>query len=225
MIRPISVLRTGGIYTVDYAHRLARQVQHCWPAGETVALDLLTDVDSSRFDQAIATPLLMQKRWAGWWSKIELFSIPGNDILLYFDLDTLLVAELKPIIAAVTKALETHDLVMLDDFNSRGGLASGVMAWRPSSAIRAMYTDFCKQPRELMREYYGDQKYIDQTVKLFGITTARLQDLVPGCVVSYKKHAQESVPKGAAIVCFHGVPKPHELNGSSWGAKHWKRFE
>ena len=46
------------------------------------------------------------------------------------------------------------------------------------------------------------------------------QDMHPGKIVSYKA---DVMPPGerAAVVCFHGVPKPHEVK-DGFVMEHWR---
>jgi len=38
----------------------------------------------------------------------------------------------------------------------------------------------------------------------------RLQDIVPGQLVSFKAQCSDGVPDDARVVFFHGLPRPHE---------------
>ncbi len=147
----------------------------------------------------------------GWWNKLHLFT-PGlfakGDRVLFFDLDTLIVGELDRI------AEYDGEFGILRDFYQPETFGSGVMAWRAgfgSHIIDAYRQAGC--PREF---HGGDQTFI-QTVQP---KADRLQDLFPGAFVSYKIDCNPHPPKGARVVCFHGKPKPHELDG--WVAETWK---
>ena len=53
----------------------------------------------------------------------------------------------------------------------------------------------------------GDQVFIEAQVK-----DAKLwQDEFPKKIVSYKVDCKGGKPKKASIVCFHGLPRPHDI--------------
>lgn len=55
----------------------------------------------------------------------------------------------------------------------------------------------------------GDQAWIEDHLRdLF----TNLGDEFPGLIVSYKLHVQgKGVPPGAAVVAFHGTPRPRDI--------------
>jgi uncharacterized Rossmann fold enzyme len=48
-----------------------------------------------------------------------------------------------------------------------------------------------------------------------------LQDLYPGFFASYKTHCNPYPPSGTSVVCFHGLPRPHEVE-QKWVKDVWK---
>lgn len=217
---PVCVLRSGGIYTPDHVHRLARQLRGNMPSRD--GLWCATDFDPGLFDPELVTTIPLLARWPGWWSKVELFALDGVDALLYFDLDTFVIDDLDPILRALESALRSHHLVMLGGFTGRRDkLQSGVMAWRPCSWLRDIAQAFAETPRYHQRVHTdGDQAFIAHQAKLLGLGVVALQAIAPGCVVSYKGH--ELARPDAAIVCFHGKPKPPEVTG--WALDHWNAY-
>ncbi len=74
-----------------------------------------------------------------------------------------------------------------------------------------LYKEFRKAPENRMAEnaggrFLGDQGFIERQEK-----PELWQDLVPGAVVSWKKHCQRGVASGALVVCHHGKPRPWEV--------------
>jgi hypothetical protein len=56
---------------------------------------------------------------------------------------------------------------------------------------------------------WGDQEYITQVMGEPG------EHIVPmEGVYSYKYHCRQSLPKDLKVACFHGTPKPSEVNDS-----------
>lgn len=184
----LTVLREGGEYTTDHVRRLRDQCAIHAPDVEFVCLsdDLVHD-------------------WPGWWAKIEAFRIPGP--VLYMDLDTTLTADLRPLLDVAGK----HEFVALRDFNPHmREMGSGLMAW--SGDMSRVYDRFSQDPDRHMAAYtsprwFGDQGFVERQ------TGGReyWQDLLPGAVVSWKKHCAAGVPDGARVVCFHGKPRPWDV--------------
>lgn len=181
----ICVLRRGGEYKDEHVGRLRAQVNGA-------PFFCLDDVR-------------MVHRWPGWWSKIEMFRFQGP--YLYIDLDTLIVDDLAPLLDAATK----HDFIALRDFNSPNQMGSGLMAWRGD--MTHLYTTFASDPEAHMarcntRAAWGDQGFLDPLTRDFRV---HWQDILPGAVVSWKKHCKDGIPDGAKVVCFHGRPRPWDV--------------
>ena len=147
----------------------------------------------------------LEHDWPGWWSKMEIFKIPGP--VLYMDVACRPVGDLAPLL----EAAEQNEFVALRDFNPHlRNVASGVMAWNGDMSY--LYEQFCRDPEGYVKQYisrrwWGDQGFIEANAGRWDYW----QDILPGMVVSYKKHCQNGVPKDAKIVCFHGRPKPWDL--------------
>lgn len=187
----VTVLRTGGEYRPEHVERLRKQCEIHAPGADFVCL---SDLDEG-----------LRHGWPGWWSKIEVFTICGP--LLYMDLDTTVIGGLSPLLSVA----ESHDFVALRDFNPKQRqMGSGLMAWRGD--MTRIYADFCADPEGHMKrcttpQAWGDQGFVEP------LTPGReyWQDLLPGAVVSWKKHCGNGVPEGARVVCFHGKPRPWEV--------------
>lgn len=187
--RIVTVLRSGGEYRPEHVERLRSQCAVHAPDAEFICLD----------DDAL------EHGWPGWWSKIEVFRLHGP--ILYMDLDTTVRADLTPLLAVA----EQHEFVALRDFNpSTREMGSGIMAWRGD--MSRIYDEFEGDPHEHMARcrtprHWGDQGFIEP------LTEGReyWQTLIPGAVVSYKKHCKNGVPNGARVVCYHGKPRPWEV--------------
>ena len=143
----------------------------------------------------------------GWWAKLAMFR-PGilSGKILYIDLDTL-----------ITDSLDFVDeyqgkFAILSDFYDPPHYGSGVMLWNECP------TQVCTnwehgRPIHPM----GDQGWVEQQVK----DADFFQDLWPGKFVSYKVHCADGVPQDAAMVCFHGDPKPWHFDENHWVQKIW----
>lgn len=186
----ICVLRSGGEYQPRHVQWLARQVP---------GLVCLSDAPVA------GVPVIpLRNQWPGWWAKMELFSELVAGDLLYLDLDTVVLGDLSPLEAV-------GQTTLLHDFYKPELLASGLMYIRAADKAR-VWDAWLQGPDEHMqrcqtRERWGDQGFLQDV-----LTAQTWQQALPGAVVSYKVHCQQRVPRGAAVVCFHGNPRP-------WAAK------
>lgn len=201
--RIVCVLKTGGDFAADHAWALRERCARFAPGARFTAL---TD-DPALLPAKWAVPL--KHGWPGWWSKIEVFRFRGP--VLYLDLDTVPVASLTRVLAV---ARETP-FMALADFDPRmgRGMQSAVMSW--SGRMRRVYEAFAAAPERHMslnrdRRWWGDQGFIERRVKRI----AHLQTLLPGVAVSWKldMRGQGPAPDGALLVCFHGKPRPWEVD-------------
>lgn len=187
------VLKTGGVYNREYVARLVDGIRNNLDMpGRDYRIVCMTDDPFAV--QGICHPVPLIRNWPGWWSKIELFRKPGR--YLYFDLDTVIQGDITAL------AMGRHRFAMLRDFLKPELSASGVMAW--DGDYTGLFFDYHmglagRLPR-------GDGQYISQSVN-----HEHLQDLYPGMFASYKKDRDE-IKRKAAVVCFHGKPRPHDVD-------------
>ncbi len=196
-MRIVTVCRSGGAFGWDHVEALKQQCARYAPGVEFVCLS----------DDHRGTP--MQHKWPGWWSKIEIFTLPGP--CLYMDLDTVIVDNLGPLL----EIAHTRPFTVLRDFNhpNRGEVQSSVMAWNADNdTLGRLYTRFRCHPRHHMADnnearWWGDQGFIERYAEGWEFW----QDCLPGALVSYKKQCLDGVPDGARVVVFHGKPRPWEV--------------
>ena len=188
------VLKSGGDYDVEYVERLQRGVAEYLPGARFVCL---SDVEVP------CERIPLEYDWSGWWSKMELCRPDIKGDLLYLDLDTIVTGDLKPLFGI-------RHLAMLSDFYHPERLASGVMLL-PEKAREWAWNHWTNGPEEHIERVgrYGDQMVFAEA---FEPHVVRIQDAVPGKVVSYKVHCRNGVPEGASLVCFHGKPRPRDVN-------------
>ena len=196
----VTVLKTSNDYKKDYVELLYKQCQKYAPGIEFVCIS---------DDPSVPGYVKMEHAWPRWWPKMEIFKIQGP--VLYLDLDTIIVSDLKPILENVTK----YDFVAIRDFykdrRMQRTLGSGVMAW--NGDMKYLYDEFLKDPERHMQEcttsrWWGDQGFIEKTIKHHVVYW---QDVFPQKLVSWKVHCRNGVPKDAAIIAFHGKPKPWDI--------------
>lgn len=193
-MRIITVCRSGGDFKWKHVEALRDQCAKYAPGTEFVCL---SDIGGM--------PLL--HKWPGWFSKIEMFRLPGP--CLYMDLDTVIVDSLAPLL----EIARTRPFTVLRDFNHPARVQSSVMAWSADNdTLGRLYTRFRCHPRHHMAEnncseFWGDQGFIQRYAEGWEFW----QDRIPGALVSYKKQCRDGVPDGARVVVFHGKPRPWEV--------------
>lgn len=194
MVNVVCVLKSGGVYGPEYVEKLYTGVcEHLMDC----EFHVLSDVPG------VAT-IPLKHNWSGWWSKLELFRPKLFDgPVLYFDLDTVIQDDLHDIAASI------HGFTMLSDFTRPKEVASGVMAWDGDYSY--LYQTFASHPQKWQKMYpqRGDGLFIADHLRE---TPYRWQELVPRQIVSYKVHRRKGQGQDASVVCFHGNPRPHEVN-------------
>ena len=216
------VLRTGGIYTSEWVERLhAGVMEH---TSVPVRFVCLTD-DEFEIDGVERVALV--HGWPTWWSKIELFrpNLWGGTVL-YLDLDTIVVADLAPVLA------HPHKFTMVRDYYKPRNLCSTAMAWNGSQQW-GIWETFKRNPRAYASGYVmgkhhrvGDQGFIQDMMAKGRHHVDTFQDLFgEKAVASYKVHkCDKNPPREAFAVAFHGKPKPSDIR-VGWVAEAWTRHE
>jgi len=173
----------------------------------------VTDDAEGLHPDIVAMPL--QDDITGWWGKLYLFKdglFPKNERMVYFDLDTLIVSNIDEIVAY------DGDFATLTDFYWPSRLGPAVMMWRAGFATE-IWEEWDAQGRP--HNKLGDLGWINSLRdRVFKDDVGLLEDIFVDKFVSYKQSATIAPPKGAAVVCFHGLPRPHEVGG--WVADVWK---
>lgn len=168
----------------------------------------LTD-DAARLHAAIEVIPKPANAW-GWWCKIALFApgaFPAGARVLFFDLDTLIVANIDDL------AAYDGTFAGLGCARSNRLFSSGVMAWQAGTADR-IWLDWLAAGQPLPGN--GDDEWIDRVRP----DAVRLQRKFPG-IYSYKFHkCQSGPPADARIIYYQRMPKPHNC-GAPWVAEHW----
>jgi len=222
MLTVLCVLRSGGDYTPEYVRILRDSVRRHWPDGERFRFACITDLPRDRFDSDIETFGLVPSSLPGWWAKMYLFS-PTIEAKyggrLYFDLDTAITGPLDDVVARCKRA----EFTILRDFYRPQGYGSGVM-FIPRGFGFHVWENFEKDSHRIIGAMRGDQDYLETAI----VGAARWQDVCPNRFVSFKPvpiagAKLNSLPKGASVVCFHGLPRPADLPQDNWIRQHWRR--
>ena len=154
--------------------------------------------------------LVAPENWPGWWSKLLLFRYAGGQIL-YLDLDVVVVGDLDRLVS--------KQLSMAANWaqSGHGGCQSSVMSW-DSDHDNLGYIPDLFDPDQLKPasggnygwwgKCWGDQEFITEVCGEPGG-----EYVTPmSHIYSYKYHCLSKVPDDASVVCFHGDPKPSQVN-------------
>ena len=199
LLKVLCVLKSGGDFDARYVDKLELGVRrHLKVPHDFICL---TDVA----EEVSCRTIKLTDGLKGWWSKVELFKVPGP--VIYFELDTIILVNITKLAEAV--ALKgVKKFFMLKPFrpaNKRWG--SGVMAWAGDfSYIHERYDE------SLLHhiERFGDQRFISNVLTKEEFDIEYVQDVLPG-VYSYKRHCLKGIPKDISTLCFHGQPRPIDV--------------
>lgn len=175
-------------------------------AGDRYVHGLAAGIDRNMLEESYKLHILTEDDLPagaeGWWNKIALFrpgAFPAGERVLYLDLDTVIVGPLDDLARCAAP------VAAISDFYHPERLASGVMIWTAGECdhVWAQW-DQAGKPQFHPR---GDQGWIERMLP----DAQRLDKLLPGQIVSFKKDCLEGTPEDARLVCFHGLPRPHTI--------------
>jgi hypothetical protein len=189
-----TVLRSGGDYREEHAEKLYQMCKQHLPDWWFTCL---TDMNPNCPSQPL------EKKWPGWWSKMEIFDYPGE--ALYFDLDTIICGDCTKWVESIRGS---EFAILRDVYRGRrdpGAVQSSIMYW--DGDMGWLYDQFADNPD--FSHSHGDQGYIQENVK----KPVFIQDRTDQ-VVSFKADIQDKGydPANASVVFFHGKPRPWEQN-------------
>jgi hypothetical protein len=207
MLTVVCVYKPGAGFSSEYVTRLKDAVQkHCAVPFNFICLT------NEKIPGVERLPLRHGLR--GWWNKLELFGYQFPGPVVYLDLDTLIIGDVTDIFTAA------QEFACASNWKGDGThIASCIMAWDGRLDLSHILKGFSPKliPNyEKSWERWGDQGYIQDTL---GRPWTSLLKQFPGRIVHYKTHCRGTnkafpgkAPKGSSIVCFSGVPRPHELD-------------
>jgi len=214
-------VKYGDSYGPQYVNRLYAMVARNLRGGTPGTFHCFTDDATDIRPEVQCHPLPGDAEHMGWWWKLCLFR-PGlftpGDRIVYLDLDTVLVGQIDDLCGL------DCGFAILRDFYRPEGLGSGVMAWEAGNWTTEIYEQW--EAQCFPEPEGGDQAWIEEclTQRPIGGVVSLLQDELPGQVCSYKLDCNPLPPKTASIVCFHGHPRPHEVD-RSWVVDTWSETE
>ena len=149
--------------------------------------------------------------WPGWWQKLYLFTASNyyGGFNLYFDLDVVIVGDVTRLVSAPLSMPKNWAR------SGHGGCQSSVMSWGIDCSTITRLFDPTKLSAPANGNYgyygdkslWGDQEFITDVLGEPGEVIEPMYG-----IYSYKYHCLNGPPDDAKVVCFHGSPKPHEVN-------------
>lgn len=193
MLTVVCVMKSGGDFDEDYVFALRKGVEkHLGIPHKFICYtDLLIPGMSIRF---------LTENLDGWFSKFEIFKEIGP--ALYLDLDTIITGDITPLAQSIIDQGEAF--WMLEAFYPLRKWASGIMGW---TGDWNWLIPHCKRYAGL---YQMDQECIAKALVEDG-RKPRVIGRDFHKIYSYKHHCQDGLPGDARIVCFHGKPRPKEV--------------
>lgn len=210
----IVCIKWGDLYGPEYVNILFDMVRRNLKTYTKGRFICFTD-DAEGLDPEITVKPLPEQV-TGWWNKIYLFKeglFPKGDRILYLDQDTVISGKIDDIVKY------EGDFAILRDFYRPDHCQGSCFAWTPTVFSEAIWQAWESAKRPEFKG--GDQEWIEKVAELHNFKMDILQDLFPEKFVSYKAHCRNSLPRGAKIIIFHGLPRPHEVKGN-WVEHLWK---
>lgn len=208
-------LKAGTAYGPEYVNILrdmvARNLSEGFPGRFVCITDDPTGLDDGI--EVLPLPADLEK----WWGKLYMFKrglLPDGSRCVFMDLDTIIIGNLDAI------ASYEGQFATLRDFLFPQQVGPAIIAWEAGDFAASVWEEWCAQGKP--RDPMGDLWWINNLDQgRFPKQIDILQDLYPGKFVSYKAGCKPFPPKGTAVVCFHGQPKPDNC-GSEWVADVWR---
>lgn len=216
----ILIHRTGGDFKIGDAYLLVSHINKYWE-DEKVRPKIYCFSDAVEREVSVVGLTILSMphpEWAGWWSKMNLFSDELKPLrpFLYLDLDTAVLKSIKPLFPP--KEAE-NKFVTLRDFYRPNNLASGLM-WIPDTPLMdKIFTEWIwfKRSGSRIARMRGDQNFIESVVKKPDLFW---QDIsTPDFITTFKPNGvwRTEFPDKSAVVCFHGKPRiPAAANSVEW---------
>jgi hypothetical protein len=200
MTTAVCVLRSGGEYGPKHVDWLRKQIEQHLPSVRVVCFSDI-EVPCERIELA--------HRYPGWWSKLEICrtdALSGD--VLFFDLDTVIVGDLRPLARVGRTAA-------LSDFNWPGMLQSSVMYLTEADRRKVWEVWSISAHAHIEADRgHGDQRFLHYALGFW----AQWQSVLPKTFVSYKvdlkRRGLTDPPPGAAVVVFHGKPRPWHVEAN-----------
>ncbi len=219
-------LKWGEKYAASYVNKLYKMVES--HIGCQFEFYCLTEAPSGLRNE-VRTIELPNLGLQGWWYKLLLFKdgflpFSENDLVLYLDLDVVILNDLSPI-------LFYDERLVISSDDSIDRMNSSVMCFKYNT-LNFLWESFWEQSDYIVQHFHGDQDWIERIMPSAKILP---KDLVCSFKIDLNSKTKWSfgswgrflrvlfpilLPKGhverpsSAIVLFHGLPNPEDvMNG------------
>jgi len=152
-----------------------------------------------------------------WWAIMEGLRLIGDPVM-QMGLDTIITGPLEDF-----EEVDAELAMIRDPFNTKK-LANGVVMWRGNRGAE-LYDQFVADPDRKSRDFrLGGRNSEMIWLAKKGNPDAILEDLFPNRILSYKAHVRPNDDDigDAAIVYFHGDPKPHQIMDVPFVREYWR---
>lgn len=169
-----------------------------------------SEVYNQEYCDRLGFEVIEDYRWPSWWTKMAIFEEPQD--FLYADLDTIIIGEIP----------QPTELTLLRDFYAKPNQQihqTGFM-YVTKDAAEYAWRKWIRDPKGIMKRFRGDGDFLTSIWSGYRLW----QDDYPGKVVSFKVHCADGPPDGAAAVCYHGRPRPHETGWATTIPREFMRY-
>lgn len=198
-------IKVGTKYNADYVNKLASMVHD----HTTIQHRFLCLTDNPSGVKCATVPI--ETSLPGWWAKLVLFkphSALKGEAIVYLDLDTVIVDNIDFLFKW------RNTICILKDWWSNTYNTS--VMYIPNGVAHRIWARFQHDPTHYMNVHHGDQDWV--TVHLSNPKVWQAE--APGKIGSYKANGLIDSPRDFALVCFHGEPKPHQIE-KGWVRDNW----
>jgi hypothetical protein len=186
----------------EYVNKLHDMVVRNLPSAPRFVC--LTD-DPSGLDSRIEV-MPLPEDIHGWYGKLYMFKrglFMDGERLIFMDLDTVVIGKLDDLLGY------RGQFATLNDFYFPERVGPAVMLWEAGEYTASIWEEWCAEGRP--ENPLGDLWWINRLDQgRFAKRADKLQTIFPGMFVSFKRDCDPVPPKGAKVVCFHGLPRPHD---------------
>lgn len=231
--RYVLCLKHGSKYGPEYVNTLNRMVKR--NLSLPYKFCCLTD-NTTGLDKDIIT-LPLPKQLEGWWCKPYMFSkdLPIKGDILYLDLDVVISGNIDKLFS-----YHPNNWCTIRDFTRAmrpkwPKYNSSVVRFK-TGQLHHVWEDFSKDPKTIMRKFFGDQDWLyhrvggqailypDSWVQSWKWEIRKTKEFAPGGQKGNKtfKHVEHvTPPPECCIAVFHGDPNPHNC-ADPWVRKNWQ---
>lgn len=205
----IICVKWGTAYSSMYVNRLYSMVSRHFH--KPFKMYCLTDNEYG-IDERIKVIPMMDLGWEKWWTKITLFNSRtqnylGDNLNLFFDLDTIIYNDITPLIYEATDHLTIAECHWVDPIRNLKGynrnvscdLNSSIMMWRYTPEVKRLHDFFQDNQEELVAKYKG----IDKVLYYHEFDEFEIRTIDDYWVQSYH-HMDVDLTKGSVLIFNQG---------------------